>query len=426
MAAASVHNRREASLRAAASGKTQGEESVSATLAKPKISARNAVQFVLLIGFVSLFADFTYEGSRSITGPFLAVLGASAAVVGVVAGLGELLGYGLRLVSGPWSERTGKFWPITFFGYIIQMTSVPALAFAKTWQIAAGLILCERIGKAIRNPPRDVMLAHASREMGYGWGFGLHEAMDQTGALIGPLVVAAVLLRRGHDYHLAFAALLAPALVTLALLTAARWRYPHPVPSERTAPTAQSKGFSSALWIYMAGAALVAAGFADFSLVAYHFQKAATVPATWVPVFYSIAMGVSGASSLAFGRIFDRWGIAVLVPATILSALSAPLVFLGHFWLALVGIALWGLGLGAHESIIPAAVATMVPPGRRPTAYGLFTGCYGVFWFLGSAAIGILYDRSINAVIVFSLAAELAAIPLFLVARSKQGEVKAF
>ena len=180
---------------------------MSATPTNPKLSARNALQFVVLLGVVSLFADLTYEGARSINGPFLAVLGASAVVVGVVGGLGELLGYGLRLVSGPLSERTRQFWFLTFAGYTIQMISVPALAYANTWGVAVALILSERIAKAIRTPARDVMLSHASKQMGYGWGFGLHEAMDQIGALLGPLLVAVVLVRRGNDYHQAFAVL---------------------------------------------------------------------------------------------------------------------------------------------------------------------------------------------------------------------------
>ncbi len=158
------------------------------TVGKEAIKSR-ALKFVVLIGVVSFFADFTYEGARSITGPYLAILGASATLVGFIAGFGELLGYGLRLVSGRLSERTGEFWPITLFGYVVQMSAVPLLALAPNWQIAGLLIMVERIGKAIRNPPRDVMLSHAAKQIGYGWGFGLHEALDQFGALFGPLVV---------------------------------------------------------------------------------------------------------------------------------------------------------------------------------------------------------------------------------------------
>lgn len=380
---------------------------------------RKALKFVLMIGVVSCFADFTYEGSRSVTGPFLLMLGASGAVVSMAAGFGELLGYGLRFFSGRLSERTGEFWPITIIGYLVQMAAVPLLALAGNWQIAVGLILLERIGKAIRNPPRDVMLSHAAKEMGMGWVFGLHEALDQFGALFGPLMVALILARRG-DYRLAFGTLLVPAVITILLLLVARFLYPRPEGLETKAQNIQTKGFSRSFWIYLAAAALVAVGFADFQLIAFHFVKAGVMAKTWVPIFYLVAMAVSGTGSLVFGKLFDRFGISVLIPLTLISALFAPFVFLGGFWLALIGAALWGLGMGVHESIIPAAVATMVPADRRPSAYGLFTGTYGILWFVGSAVIGVLYDHSIPAVIAFCVIVELAAIPLFLKIRAQQ------
>lgn len=383
---------------------------------KPSQAKARALKFVLLIGVMSLFADFTYEGARSIIGPYLALLGASAAAVGIVTGFGELLGYGLRLVSGRRADQTGQYWPITIFGYIVQMSAVPLLALAGNWPVAALLIILERVGKAIRNPPRDVMLSHAAREMGYGWGFGVHEALDQCGALFGPLAVAVVLFLRGQ-YQIAFAVLLVPALVTLSILLVARLTYPRPQELEASPPDVRTTGLPRVFWVYLAGAVLVAAGFADFPLIAYHFARTSSVPNMWIPVFYAVAMGTSGVGSLLFGRLFDRIGITVLIPLTILSALFAPLAFLGSFWIALVGVALWGFGIGVHESIIPAAVAQMVPVQRRASAYGLFTTGYGVFWFLGSAALGILYGISLSALIVFSLVVELAAIPLFFVVR---------
>jgi MFS family permease len=382
-------------------------------IAGTRAGRRTALRFVLLIGVVSFFADFTYEGARSVTGPFLAILGASGAVVGFVAGLGELLGYALRVVSGRLSERTRQFWPITLFGYLIQMAAVPALVLARSWHGAAVLILLERIGKAIRNPPRDVMLSHAAKEMGYGWAFGLHEALDQFGALFGPLVVATVLAYEG-SYRAAFAVLVVPAVITYSFLVVARLLHPKPEDLEGEFPQAQSTRLPRVFWLYLGGAALVAAGFADFQLIAYHFQKADSVQILWIPITYSIAMGVSGLGSLVFGRMFDRSGIRILVPLTIVSAPFAPLVFLGGFWPVIVGSALWGLGMGVHESIVPAAVATMVPAQRRPSAYGLFTGGYGVAWFLGSALMGMLYDRSVDAVVIFCVVLQLAAIPIFV------------
>lgn len=379
----------------------------------PRLS-RRAFRFVLIIGILSFFADFTYEGSRSILGPYLASLQATATIVGVVTGLGELLGYALRLVSGRLADATGKFWPITIFGYVLQMVSVPLLALTGSWPAAAVLIILERVGKAIRNPPRDVMLSHAAQHAGgYGWVFGVHEALDQFGALCGPLALAAVLAYRA-DYHFAFAVLAIPAAMNLSLVFFARWLYPRPQDLESTPPNVHGKGLPRIYWVYLAGAALVAAGFADYPLIAFHFTRADVMRAESIAIFYAIAMAVSGTGSLVLGRLFDRYGFNVLIALTVISALFAPLVFLGGFWVALLGAAIWGLGMGVHESIIPAAVAPMVALRHRASAFGLFTAAYGVFWFLGSAAIGVLYDYSLSLTIAFCVAAELAAVPIFI------------
>jgi MFS family permease len=377
---------------------------------------RRALKFVVLVGVLSFFADGTYEASRSIVGPYLALLGASAFTIAVVSGVGEFLGYGLRLVSGRTADATGKFWPITIFGYFVQMLSVPALALVGSWQAAAALIILERVGKAIRNPPRDVMLSHAGKQIGRGWAFGLHEALDQFGAVFGPLLVALILFRRA-DYRLAFAVLLVPALTNLTVLLVARMLYPTPEDMESMVPTGQADRLPHVFWVYLAGACLVAAGFVDYPLIAYHLQRTSSVSQTAVPVFYAVAMGVSGTGSLVLGRVYDHRGFIVLIALTLLTTLFAPLVFLGGFWTALIGIALWGLGMGVHESLIPAAVAPVVPSNRRASAYGLFTAGYGLSWFLGSAAIGFLYSRSLAATVAFCVAAELAAVPLFLAVR---------
>jgi MFS family permease len=375
---------------------------------------RQALRFVVLIGILSFFADFTYEGSRSIIGPYLASLQATGTIVGIVTGFGELLGYGLRLVSGRWADATGRYWPITIFGYVLQMASVPALALTGSWPAAAALIILERVGKAIRNPPRDVMLSHAGKRIGgYGWAFGLHEALDQFGAMFGPLAVSAILAHHG-SYREAFAVLLVPAIINVSLVLLARALYPTPQDLEGPSlPTLDSR-LPRLFWIYLLGAILVAAGFADYPLIAFHFSRGNSVPGEWIAVFYAVAMAVSGTGSLVLGRLFDRFGFTVLVMLTLVSALFAPLVFLGGFWAALMGAAIWGLGMGVHESIIPAAVAPMVAARRRASAFGTFTAGYGLFWFLGSAAIGILYDLSLSAVVAFCVITQLAAVPVFI------------
>lgn len=376
--------------------------------------ASPALKFVLTVGIMSFFADFTYEGSRSIIGPYLGTLGVGALGIAVITGAGEFLGYGLRLVSGRGADRTGRYWPITISGYVVQMAAVPLLALAGSWPVAALLIIVERIGKATRNPPRDAMLSHAAKEMGYGWGFGVHEALDQFGAMFGPLLVALVLAISSHDYKLAFAALAVPAAIMLSLLAVARLLYPRPQDLSAGAAQVTASGLPRVFWIYLAGAALVAAGFADFPVIAFRLQQTGTVTAPLVPVFYAVAMAVSGTGSLILGRLFDRAGIGILIPLTVVTAAYAPLAFLGGFWASLAGVSLWGLGMGVHESIIPAAVAPMVSPGRRASAFGLFTGGYGTAWMLGSIVIGLLYNISLGLVVAFAILTQLAAIPLIL------------
>jgi MFS family permease len=383
---------------------------------KEGISNKTALKFVILLGVVSLFADMTYEGARSITGPFLAVLGASGTIVGIVAGFGELIGYGLRLVSGYISDRTGKYWTVTLIGYFINLLAVPLLALAGRWDIAALLMIAERMGKAIRNPSRDAMLSHATQRIGRGWGFGLHEAMDQIGAILGPLIVAGVLYL-SDGYRMSFAILLVPALVALAVLLVARALYPRPRDLEVASVELKTKGFSRIFWLYLAAVSLIAAGYVDFPLISYHFEKLSIVSKVWIPGFYAVAMGVDALSALYFGRLFDRIGLSILIVVSFLSSFFAPLVFLGGFNLALLGMALWGIGMGAQESIMRAAIAEMVPMDKRSTAYGIFNAGFGLFWFLGSALMGILYDVSIPALILFSVVMQLASVPFFFLIR---------
>jgi MFS family permease len=372
-----------------------------------------AWRFIILLGVISLFSDITYEGARSISGPFLGELKASALVVGVVAGLGEFLGYTLRLASGYLADRLGRYWPIVFAGYSLNLLAVPLLALAGSWEIAAVLLVAERMGKAIRTPARDAMLSHAVTVVGRGWGFGFHEAMDQVGAVTGPLIVAAVLYFRG-DYRQGFAFLLLPAILALVVITLAARLYPHPQHLEVNAPALHPAGFNRPYWLYVVAVGLLGAGYADFPLIAYHFGQTTLVSPGWIPLFYAMAMAVDGVAALILGHLFDRLGLRVIMGTAVLSALFAPLVFLGGFKLALLGMVLWGIGMGSLESIIKAALAEMVPRHRRATGFGLFNAGFGLFWFLGSALMGFLYDYSLGALVAFSVTAQLLAIPFFL------------
>ena len=381
---------------------------------------RTAFRFVLIIGIVNLFADLTYEGARGIVGPFLGSLGASAAIVGFVAGFGELMGYGLRSISGYFADKTHRYWLFAFTGYAINLLAVPALALAGQWPLAAGLVIAERTGRGIRKPTVEAMLSHAGKSIGAGWVFGLNEALDQAGATIGPLLVALVLYLNG-GYRTGFGVLLIPALLCLGILVVARLLYPRPHELEEAAGHAfVATNLAAPYWIYLGAGALIAAGLADFALIGFHFHKTNTVPANLIPVFYAVAMGSSALASIPLGRLFDRFGANIALLAFFISAASAPFVFLGTPVFAVIGMILWGVGMSAQGSLFQAMLTGVIPREKRSTAFGLFDTGYGIAWFLGSAAMGLLYEKSILAVALFSVVLQLAALPVLFVANKRR------
>ena len=378
-----------------------------------KVAQIRAVRFVVLLGLVSLFADMTYEGGRSITGPYLAFLGASAAVTSIVAGLGEFIGYGLRMVSGQLADRTGRYWAITFIGYGLNLFAVPLLAIAGSWGLASFLIITERIGKGFRTPARDAMLSYATSETGRGWGFGLHEAMDQIGAVLGPLVVGTILYFNG-SFSESFGVLLIPAVLALSVLVGARLLYPHPKELEPSKVQKIGEALPRVFWFYLVFAGLSVAGYAHFQLISYHFSSSRLITDAQIPVFFAVAMGVDALVALLVGRLFDQVGLLVLAAAPLLSIPVAPLAFSIGYGAALLGVIFWGAVMGIQETLMRAAIAVMTPVEKRSSAYGIFNTVYGFSCFMGSAAMGFLYSISIAYVIIFSLALELSSLVCFL------------
>jgi len=388
--------------------------------AEQAFDKKSALAFILAFGIVSLFADMAYEGMRGITGPYLALLGASGTAVGVISGTGELAGYLLRLASGRLVARTQLYWPITLAGYALQMLAVPVMALAGNWWMAALFIVAERTGKALRNPAANTMLSRAGEKIGQGWAFGLHEALDQTGALAGPLITSLVLAHHGR-YQAAFLWLGVPATLTMMIVAGVALAYPW---AGRASPKAETDAHGGAIprafWLYAASAALVAFGFADWPLVAYHFAQAKVVSPATVPVLYAAAMGAAGLGALGFGRLFDRYGFVVLVPAILVAAAAAPLAFFGNETQAILGALCWGTAMGVQTSALNAGVAHLVGDRARAGAYGTFSAIFGIAWFAGSAALGALYDVSLGALVGLSIVAELAAlVPLVLLIRAK-------
>lgn len=374
------------------------------------------MRFIVCLGIVSMFADITYEGARSVLGPFLNNLGASAWQVGLIAGIGEMLAASLRFFSGRFADRTRSYWAITIVGYGVNLIAVPALAFAGNWWTAALLVALERTGKSIRGPARDVLLSEATATVGHGWGFGLHAALDQTGAVIGPLVVA-ITVARSHAFGPAFLGLALPAAAALgALLLARAW---FPAQGAAAPQQVEQTEFPQVFWIYVASAGVLACGFVDFALLSFHFQKSGVATQAMIPLLYSGAMAVNAVTAPLFGRLFDRFGLVILSIGTLISMLSLPLGFLGGPIAAALGVACWATGIGAQDATLRSGIARVVSMNKRGSAFGAFNGIFGVMWFLGSAIMGFLYDRSLIAVVIFGLTLQLAAATSFFWLRGR-------
>ena len=374
-----------------------------------KPDRKAAFRFIVALGFVSLFADMTYEGAHSVIGPLLKDLGATATEVGIIAGLGEMIAASLRYFSGKLADKTRAYWTITTLGYFLNLVVVPGLAFAGSWQAAALLVVAERTGKSLRGPARDVLLSEATEVVGHGSGFGLHAAMDQTGAVLGPLLVATA-VARSHHFGPAFIWLAVPALGAFIALLFARAMSPH-TGTPPAAPT--NRNLPNVFWIYVVAASLLALGFVDFPLLAYHFQKNSLTKPEVVPLLYAGAMGLNGITALVFGRLFDRFGIQVIVFGIIVSLLALPFGFLGGATGVYISVACWATGLGAQDATLRSGISQVVSMNKRGTAFGAFNAAYGILWFVGSVTMGVLYDYSLVALVVFGIAAQLAAAGFF-------------
>jgi MFS family permease len=375
------------------------------------------MQFIVSLGLVSLFADITYEGARSITGPFLRALGSSAAQVGIIVGLGEFLGFALRLVSGTIADRTRAYWTITLLGYTVNLVVVPLLAYARNWPVAALLIIAERVGKSLRGPARDVLLSEGAERVGRGWGFGLHAAMDQIGAVIGPLFMVWA-LSKTRTYSPAFLFLAIPAASALAALLMAR---SFDITGKSVAPIASTpnEALPRVFWFYLVAAGLLALGYVDFPLVAYHFGKIRLFSRTQIPLLYALAMAMNGITALIFGRLYDRFGLLVLSGGIVLSFIGLPLLFLAGPEAAIAGIACWGCGMGAMDAILRSGITQLAHVSKRGRAFGLYNAVFGAAWFIGSAVMGLLYDHWVLGLVLTGMIAQLASAVTFVVLRKQ-------
>jgi MFS family permease len=395
-------------------------------------SAPSAWRVVWWFGFVSLAADMVYEGARSVYGPLLAALGASALVVGLVTGAGEAVALVLRLAFGPIADRTGRYWSLTILGYGLTAVCVPLLALAPRLGaagigFAATMILLERLGKAIRSPSKSALLAHVATAVGRGRGFGVHKALDQVGSFAGPLVVAGVVAVA--SIWAGMAVLAVPGAVAMLLLLTLRRRVPDPSAYDATParaaddqPTeprgwwaeAVGAGLSGDFFRYAVAASLTTGALVTFGIIGYHLTVEGLLPVAAVPIVYAAAMAVAAVAALVVGWVYDRAGPRVLLVVPVLVAL-VPALALGSALVAvLVGVLAWGIAQGVQDSTIKAVVAELVEAPRRATAYGVFAGIQGLLAIVGGVTAGWLYDRSLLALVVVVALTQVVALALLV------------
>lgn len=387
-----------------------------------------AISLIVLFGLVSLFGDIVYEGARSVNGPYLKTLGVSAAVVGFIAGLGEFVGYAIRLASGYFADKMKAYWLFTFVGYGMLVT-VPLLSLTGVWQVAALFIVLERLGKALRAPARDTIVSQASKQVGTGFGFAISEVMDQIGALTGPLILMALFMFAGNSgneiakYQKGYSLFWIPFVLVMVCVVFAYLRVPDPAKLEASIKRApEPDKLSRTYWLYTLFTFITTMGFVNFALIGYHFKAKNVLSDAQIPLFYAIAMALDGAAAWFVGTYYDRLknrsgnekaGLSTLLLIPLLSVFIPLFAFTQSFILALISAVIWGVVMGVHETVMKSAIADLTPMKKRGTGYGIFNTAYGLAMFIGSTLMGVLYDHSIVMLIAAAVVIQLAAIPLF-------------
>ena len=388
----------------------------------------------MLFGLVSLFGDMVYEGARSVNGPYLKTLGANAAIVGLVAGVAEFMGYVVRLASGYFADKTRAYWLFTFLGYGLLIV-VPLLSLAGIWQVALIFIILERLGKALRSPARDTILSQATKQVGTGFGFAIAEALDQVGAVVGPLIftVLFILLGKGDkglaDYQKGYALLWIPFVLVMLSILLAYKKAPNPEVLESSlSKRPEQDKLSKVFWLYTIFSFITTLGFTNFVLIGYHFKAKNVITDAQIPLFYAIAMGVDAIAALIIGKVYDLFknkkqndkaGLSTLIIIPILSIFIPIFAFSRNYIFALISALIWGVVMGAHETVMKSAIADLTTLKKRGTGYGIFNTAYGLAIFIGTALLGLLYEKSIPAIIIFSVLVQFAGIFAFFLMRKE-------
>ncbi|MCX7913108.1 MAG: MFS transporter [Thermodesulfovibrionales bacterium] len=395
---------------------------------------KRAYQLLLLLGFISLLGDIIYEGGRSVNGQYLNILGVNAATVGIIIGLGELLGYLFRLLSGYLADRTKSYWLFTIVGYGLLL-SVPLIALTNSWQIVAFLIVMERIGKGIRTPARDTITSHAAKRVGTGYGFGIAEFIDQIGAIGGPLIFTLIFVNvaNGLDlinaYKQGYNFFWIPFSLLLFVLFFTYFKFKDSEALERSLHYCKSNvKLTKHFWLYIYFVFITTIGYVNFALIGFHLKNLGILSDSYIPLLYASAMGIDAIAGIWSGKVYDRLKKSTKVRQEYYLLLVIPtvatfipfLVFSNSLTLVILGTILFGIGMGVQETVMKAVVADMTPMSRRSSGYGLFNLSFGLAFFIGNAIAGYLYDYSVAVLMIILALIEISSIPVFFIMKKAE------
>lgn len=394
---------------------------------------KRALQLILLLGVISLLGDIIYEGGRSINGQYLNLLGVNAAKVGFIIGLGEFLGYLLRLISGYLADKTKSYWFFTIFGYVL-LFSVPLIGLTNIWQIVAFLIILERIGKGIRTPARDTIASHAVKQIGTGYGFGIAEFIDQIGGIIGPFLFASILFKSVqaenivNAYQKGYIFFWIPYLLLLVVLFLTYFRFRNSEELETIIfKNNKNTSFTKQFRLFIIFVFITTFGFVNFAIVGFHLKNLNILSDSSIPILYVFIMGIDAIIGLLFGKLYDKLKIKfqnknqesyLLLLIPISTAFVPFLIFTKSLILILFGAILLGVVMAGQETIMKAVVADITPINKRSSGFGIFNLAFGLAFLLGSTLIGYLYDYSINVLIIVLAIIEILAIAVLFLMRT--------
>jgi MFS family permease len=399
---------------------------------------KRAMKLIIFFGLVSLFGDIVYEGARAVNGPYLQTLAVNAAMVGLIAGIGEFSGYAVRLLSGFYADKTKAYWVFTFIGYGL-IIAIPMLSLTGVWQVAAVLMVAERVGKGIRAPAKDSIVSSAAKRIGTGRGFAIQEVLDQIGALTGPLIFTVYFALTGGgnknavDYRHAYGLFWIPFALVMIFAVIAFMQVPDPTKLEPPKKANEPDTITRLFWIYNAFSFFAAFGLVSFAIIGYHFKAKNVISDAMIPVFYAVAMAVDGAAAYVIGTLYDKvkekykhhgGGLVTLIVIPLLSAFIPFFAFTKSPVLAFVSAVLFGMVMGCHETIMKAAIADITPLHKRGTGYGIFNFSYGMAMLGGGYFAGLLYEISVPMLCWGVVAVQAISLGIFFVMRREIGSAK--